>query len=137
MLLFGFILHPSKKGEAQTFFFTGKYTSSSPETQCGQLIIESSDNGEIIFTHTNIDTPENTGINFVVTIIGDDIRITEKIYESTREPEQQGQTSIYFTGDCFKPVRYHIFYESPYCGKWTACNFTNKDGNRTVLDLKL
>ncbi len=137
ILLFGFILHPSKRGEAQTYFFTGKYINSENQTPSPKLIIESGANGEITFTHTNVNIPDNSGINFVVTIIGNDIRITGKIYENHLDTNLQDNKNIYFTGDCFKPVRYHIFYEIPYSGQWTAANFTNKEENRITLDLKL
>lgn len=137
ILLFGFLLHPSKRGEAQTYFFTGKYIVPENETPCEQLIIESGHNGEITFIHTNTDMPENTGINFVVTIIGNDVKIAGKMYENAHDYSMPDNRNIFFTADCFKPLRYHIFYEAVYCGKWASCNFTNKEENRIVLDLKL
>lgn len=135
ILLLGFILHPSKTEEAQTHFYTGKCIASVQEKSCQQLIIESNLSGEVTFIHTNLDIPCKTGVNFVVVITGNDVRITEKPDVDTQDPRFDN-TNIFFTADCFKPVRYHIFYEAPYSGMWAACNFTNKDRNRVVLDLK-
>ena len=135
ILLFSFILRPSGKGEAQTYFFNGESAGAGLKNKDQQIIIESGPNGEITFTHTNIDIPDNSGINFVVTIIGSDIKITEKVYENNHvsmTPE-----SIRFTGDCFRSMRYHIFYESPYCGKWASCYYTNDAENHIIIDMKL
>ena len=94
--LIGFILKPSNKGEAMTYFYTGNQTEASCPHET--LIIEALESGDVWITHTAVRAYPESEMALAITIIGDDIKIPEK-----QQPHSSDEA----------PLEEIIYYEVP------------------------
>ncbi|MEG0253666.1 MAG: hypothetical protein RR061_07455 [Muribaculaceae bacterium] len=136
IIILGFIFHPSTMGEAYTYFFDGHIMACDDATISGKLCVDADDNGHVTFTHFGIDVCEDSAISIVLTITGDDIRITEKCGDD----DGGGVGSlcnVTFYVDCMRSKRYHIYYESMSTGTWASTSFINSPGYHTQVLFKL
>lgn len=137
IILFGFIFHPSKKGEAFTYFFSGQLTPADITDPSETLTIEAQEDGKVKFTHTSITLADDSKLNVALTISDDDIKITEKI--DTSNCSEYSLVNIYnfvFYVDCMRAKRYHIYYESTSTESWAATTFLNLDSYHTKIQFK-
>lgn len=132
MAVVGLLMHPASKGEARTFFAKGNISPAESE----ETGIEAGCNGsgKITFTHKGLylDTLD-CEINYAITVIGKDVKITEKRTDKKMPEVAPAIVDVTFCIDCLGKGRYHLFFESPWSGRWAAGYIsTDKAANKRI-----
>ncbi len=114
------LVRPSEKGAATTSFCHGDL---QPPCTLGEesLEIASDSYGRLHLAHRNVVLPDGHTLNCSISIEGKDIKITEKpaCSDPSADPNRVLADVYYHPAETLRG-RFHIHFESPATGLWTA-----------------
>ncbi|MDD2960548.1 MAG: hypothetical protein PHR45_00490 [Muribaculaceae bacterium] len=112
---------PTPKDEAATYFFRADMSQSDISER--KIEISALEDGTLTITHHGLTAPYGTESSIAITIIGNDIKIVEKLlHEYSDDLPLQSATYII---DRLKHHSYHLYFESEYDGTYATGRFIN------------
>lgn len=137
ILLVGFIFKPAEHAPAQTYIYAANIEQANPlDNQDEKYVeIESCDNGTVIIRRKNVELPAESIAHITVDIVDDKLTIVEKHTKNTAN-SITGLYDLTMKVGCLKSRKYHLRYEIPDSGLWGLTTLTNRNNNKTTLELQ-
>ncbi len=121
--IIAFCIKPTARGEAETIFISG--ILSCNETSTPSILIQVNNDNTVTLTRNGLSgVTDKSAITLVITKIGFDLTITERI---STLPGHTANQAV-FTLDFLAPERYHIKYQAEQPELFTAFTLPVKPG---------
>lgn len=133
MVIVAFFMHPNDKGEAMTFFAHGFMLQADSEPSI-ELKYDDEQNLTVVRRGVFLNTVQ-CELNYAITVIGKDIKISEKLVVDRNAVLDQRTVDVAFSTDKIMPGKYHIYLDSQWSGQWAAGTFRLEAGRCKTLEV--
>ena len=133
MVIVAFFMHPNDKGEALTLFAHGFMLLSDNEPSI-ELKYDDEQTLTVVRRGVFLNTLE-CELNYAITVIGKDIKISEKLVVDRNAVLNQQTVDVAFSTDRIMPGKYHVYLDSQWSGQWAAGTFRLESGRCKTLEV--
>lgn len=118
----GFMLHPSSKDSAITYYFKAELLPSQSVEQ--SLYVEALEDGNLKIIHRGVHSEDDCVNAIALSIIGSDLRIIEK-----QTPVATMDSPLYdvvYVIDKLRASRYHLYFDSQTTNSYATTSLVNE-----------